>query len=209
MSRDRAGRKPSDATRKKMSEAKRGKGNSFYGRSHSDDARSRISQSSKRFKGENNPFFGRRHDDETRRRMSASRARGIAEGRINCEKNGRGRKGWHVSSRDGTSQRFDSMLELFRMQQLDVDACVSSWTKRHGITIPYEVDGVTRNYVPDFLIVMSDGRRIIEEVKGRDARGAQKRTALQAFCEREGMESRWTTQDVLEKEGYRQWIEKS
>ena len=38
------------------------------------------------------------------------------------------------------------------MIQLDKDDDVISWTKRHGISIPYEYNDIMHNYIPDFLI---------------------------------------------------------
>ena len=61
----------------------------------------------------------------------------------------------------------DSILELARMIELDNDTTIVSWTKLHGIRIPYMFDGTNHNYIPDFLLQDINGNTILEEVKGR------------------------------------------
>lgn len=56
----RSGKRPSEETRRKMSESHRGK-------THSEETRKKLSESNK---GERHPFFGKRFSEETRRKMS-------------------------------------------------------------------------------------------------------------------------------------------
>ena len=54
-------------TRKKMSEAHKGENNYWFGKHHSAEARKKISEANK---GENHPLFGKHHSEETRNKMS-------------------------------------------------------------------------------------------------------------------------------------------
>lgn len=77
------------------------------------------------------------------------------------------------------------------MQFLDASSDVKSWTKRHGISIPYEFDGRVKQYIPDFLVEWSSGLKTLEEVKGwvRDpARVAAKERAGLSFADANGFQ---------------------
>jgi hypothetical protein len=71
--------------------------------------------------------------------------------------------GWYDRS-DGGREWYDSSYELDQMKQYDADGV--TWTKKHGIRIPYvSLEGIPTYYVPDFLI-SCDGRLSLVEVKG-------------------------------------------
>ena len=61
---------------------------------------------------------------------------------------------------------YDSTLEREYMIELERDPAVKSWTKKHGIKIPYKFLGFTRHYLPDFLVEYRDGSKEIHETKG-------------------------------------------
>ena len=81
------GKKLSDETKKRMSEARKGKpkseehkkkisgeGNPFYGKKHSEETRKRIAElSAERAKGERNPMYGKKHSEETKKKMSETK----------------------------------------------------------------------------------------------------------------------------------------
>jgi hypothetical protein len=67
---------------------------------------------------------------------------------------------------NGDVEYYRSSYELIRMQELDNDVDVISWTTKHGIKIPYDDNGIAGMYIPDFLISYIDGKTILEEVKG-------------------------------------------
>lgn len=63
-------------------------------------------------------------------------------------------------------EEYDSALEREYMIELERDPAVKSWTKRHGIKIPYRFLVMRRHYLPDFLVEYQDGSKQIHETKG-------------------------------------------
>jgi hypothetical protein len=61
---------------------------------------------------------------------------------------------------------YDSALEREYMIELERDAAVVKWTKKHGIKIPYTFLGIRRYYIPDFVVEYRDGTKEIHETKG-------------------------------------------
>ena len=61
---------------------------------------------------------------------------------------------------------YDSALEREYMVELERDAAVVKWTKKHGLKIPYHMFGFPHNYLPDFLVEYKDGHKEIHETKG-------------------------------------------
>ena len=98
-------------------------------------------------------------------------------------------KGNHTSPKTGKVSEFKSSYELKYMLQLDESVEVVTW-EYEPCYVPY-IDGTkVRNYIPDFLIESSDGRKIIVEIKPeglRDTRvNRKKREAVQSKCLEEG-----------------------
>ena len=50
-----------------------GKENSFYGKTHSDETKRKISESAKKRVGSKNPFFGKKHSQETIQKLKIGR----------------------------------------------------------------------------------------------------------------------------------------
>ncbi len=199
------GKKASVETRKKMSENRQGSKNSFYGQKHTAQTRQLMSDNHSDCSGEKNGFFGKKHKPETCQQMSSSRSTGIATGRI-VNVNGFGRKGWYTSDKLNERFYYDSALEKFRMEMLDADPDVLTWTKRHGIKIPYITSNSKRRfYVPDFKIERRCGT-FLEEVKGYDVEKEAKYRALIEYCQQHQFQMSWLSQKDLEVEGYRQWL---
>jgi len=61
---------------------------------------------------------------------------------------------------------YDSTLEREYMVELERDPAVKSWTKKHGIKIPYRFLGFIKHYLPDFLVEYQNGTKEIHETKG-------------------------------------------
>lgn len=63
--------------------------------------------------------------------------------------------------------RYDSLLERNYMLELEQTGGVVSWTKDHGIRIPYRIlRFISRTYLPDFLVTFADGSQELHETKG-------------------------------------------
>ncbi|MBI2042712.1 MAG: hypothetical protein HYT21_03145 [Candidatus Nealsonbacteria bacterium] len=90
------------------------------------------------------------------------------------------------------SASYDSLLERDYMIELEQDPAIRSWTKKHGIKIPYTFLGLfTRNYLPDFLVEYNDGSKELHEGKGLPllfwCSTKAKRAAAQEWCKARGM----------------------
>lgn len=87
---------------------------------------------------------------------------------------------------------YDSLLERNYMLELEQTGGVISWTKDHGIRIPYRTMGfIPRTYLPDFLVSFADGSKELHETKGAGflawIETHDKRRAGDAWCKQRGM----------------------
>lgn len=87
---------------------------------------------------------------------------------------------------------YDSLLERNYMLELEHIGGVVSWTKDHGIRIPYRVLGlIPRTYWPDFLVTFADGSKELHETKGAGflawLETHAKRRAADDWCKQRGM----------------------
>lgn len=87
---------------------------------------------------------------------------------------------------------YDSLLERNYMQELEHMGGVVSWTKDHGIRIPYRILGfISRTYLPDFLVTLADGSKELHETKGAGflawLETHAKRRSADAWCKQRGM----------------------
>lgn len=66
------GFKATEETKQKMSEARKGEKNAFYGKTHSEETKKKLSQinKDKNTSGENNYFYGKTHPEETRKHLA-------------------------------------------------------------------------------------------------------------------------------------------
>lgn len=72
------GHETSEETRRKMSEALKGKyvgeNASFYGKRHTEESKKKMSEAKKKmYVGENHPFYGKNHTEEAKKKMSEAR----------------------------------------------------------------------------------------------------------------------------------------
>jgi hypothetical protein len=85
------------------------------------------------------------------------------------------------------SEKYDSALEREYMVELERDSAVKSWTKKHGIKIPYKFLLFTKHYLPDFLVELRDGSKEIHETKGLPfmlwVTTKLKRQSAEEFCQ--------------------------
>ena len=89
----------------------------------------------------------------------------VRSGKLN-RRNKAFKTGYYFNSTTGEMEFYRSSYERNRMKNLNDDSSVKKWTTKHNIRIPYDIDGITHHYLPDFLIIFKDGTRVIEEVKG-------------------------------------------
>ncbi len=164
--------------------------------------------------GDKNHFFGRDHSLEfkeksslvhkgkiiphnVREKMSKTHSQRIASGVGYNPKEAKTKHG-NFQAKDGTTSSYVSSYELERMQFLDSNTLVQSWSRKHCITIPYELAGVKRNYIPDFLVVTWHGI-FLEETKGyirnQQAHVAKCEAAIK-FCAERG----WSYRVLFKKD---------
>jgi hypothetical protein len=75
----------------------------------------------------------------------------------------RGICGYYVSKKTNQEEYYHSSYELIRMQELDMDSDVLTWTKKHKICIHLEGK---HWYIPDILIEYVNNEKVLEEIKG-------------------------------------------
>lgn len=98
----------------------------------------------------------------------------------------------YTSTKTGRIETMDSSWERKYSELLDSDDNVELWTKKHGISIPYEHEGKQRLYYPDFWVRLKSGDVVIVELKGRvDATCASKMCALQQYAQKLQYKSLW------------------
>jgi len=96
-------------------------------------------------------------------------------------------------------ESYDSDLEKYYMVELEGMPGVKSWTKRHGIKIPYRLFLITRYYLPDFLVEFNDGSKEIHETKGLPylflVSTKLKKTTAEEYCLKLGWKYKFITKD--------------
>ena len=87
-------------------------------------------------------------------------------------------------------EKYDSALEREYMVELERDPAVKTWTKEHGIKIPYILLGFTRHYYPDFLVEYQNGQKEVHETKGLPLllwlSTKIKRQSAEEYCRQQG-----------------------
>jgi transposase-like protein len=120
--------------------------------------------------------------------ISSGRPRGRATARL-----------WHFSKKTGDRNFAESSLEFLRMDQLDADRSVATWSRCPHRIAYLCADGKTRNYVPDLIVVSIGGRTTIEETKPRAMIALPinlaKFAAATTFCKSRGWKFRVLTED--------------
>ena len=115
-------------------------------------------------------------NDEYRIKMSEKISQLYSEGIIKNEKNKY--KTGTFKSKNGEEFIYSSSYELDSMIFFDSNDDIVKWTNKHGIRIKYYFNDLNRNYIPDFLVDLSNGNTYIIEMKG------------------------WETEEVMVKEHY-------
>jgi hypothetical protein len=108
--------------------------------------------------------------------------------------------GQYTSKKSGAQCNYRSSWEKTLMEILDEDPRVSSWSYE-PFSIPYEFEGVSRRYIPDFLVTLL-GRPTLVEVKPPPLEetplNEAKRAAALQFCQNNGWDFiRWSPTSPL------------
>lgn len=79
---------------------------------------------------------------------------------------------------------FDSDWEREAAALLGSHAAVDAWVKndRLGLAIPYRKDGVARRYLPDFIVLLTNGEYLLVEIKGQIGDALLKKAAAERWC---------------------------
>ena len=64
---------PCEETRRKMSNAQKGKPSTFKGKHHSEEARRKLSEAQKKYIGDKAPMYGKHHSEESKKKMSKAK----------------------------------------------------------------------------------------------------------------------------------------
>ena len=91
---------------------------------------------------------------------------------------------------------FDSDWERQAAELLGAHATVEAWVKndRLGLVVPYRKDGVSRKYLPDFIVELKNGDRLLVEIKGQIGDAMIKKAAAERWCRavtNDGRFGRW------------------
>jgi len=179
-----------------------GTNNGFYGKKHNDSTISELKEKCGR-RGKDSSWHGKKHSIDSRQKMSKTRSNKIASGELQIyAKNG----GYYKSIKTNNTERYDSYLELLRMQQMDIDNNISHWTKKHKIRIEYKYKDLTYNYVPDFLVTYISGDTSIDEVKGYDNRSDVKLEVLKTYAANNSIKYNWYWMDDSIFNNYKEWM---
>ena len=193
------GKTRSEETRRKISEA--GKG-----RKQSPESNLKRSIATKKQHRDNPELAqlmskrmkGRIVSSETKRKISETRSARLASGEIVINRDKISRtiaqkyvdggfewaKGTYVSKKTGRTAYYRSSWELQLMKELDIDPEVTDWRSEFTI-IPYELDGKSRRYVPDFHVTRGETHQLVEvkpQALRETAMNIAKRTAAFVFC---------------------------
>ncbi|KQW46703.1 MULTISPECIES: BPTD_3080 family restriction endonuclease [unclassified Roseateles] len=86
---------------------------------------------------------------------------------------------------------------------LDAHPAVRSWVKNDhlGFVVPYRKDGLRKRYLPDFIVELASGERLIVEIKGQPGDAEIKAAAAQRWCRavnNDGRFGRWSYHLVMQ-----------
>lgn len=116
---------------------------------------------------------------------------------------GRSVRGTHLSPKLGRPVNFMSLYEKKAFEILDLMQIVSGYQEQ-PFDLLYFYEGNRFTYIPDVLVCLTDGRRVLLEVKPEsrlESRRVQaKHAAAQVFCQNKGMFFMVVTETQLFKE---------
>ena len=122
------------------------------------------------------------------RRISATLISQYASGERQPTNGWKGFKSCWVRTRKAGEVYCSSSWEIERCKVLDKDKNVLSFS-RNSLRIPYSLNGRSKTYFPDFIVVRRNGI-FVEEVKGRvfaKEEWSKKQKAAKRYCKKNGM----------------------
>lgn len=160
-------------------------------------------------------LLGHKTSKETRRKLSLSN-RGKKRTREQREQNSirtselfikrgffstgvRGKWGYFYSHKNKENMFFRSSFEEKAYKILEGDKRVIRFF-REPIRIPYFYDGLTRNYIPDIMVVEKDCKKLIEVKANWEKQTPKNMAKMKAaieFCQKTGMKYEMWTEDFL------------
>lgn len=170
---------------------------SWQDRKHTEETKEKLRLShalTGRSKGALNGMFERGHTEESCAKMSLAHSKNLVEGRGFVYGTTGHTSGWHTSSKGnaGAKMFYRSSWERDTMIHMDANDDVVSYGYE-SIRIPYyDTGNKKRHYVPDFLVIYSDGHRSLIEIKPKqfldNEKTKLKAEAAHAYCEANSIE---------------------
>ena len=108
-----------------------------------------------------------------------------------------GRQPWPVQKCHLNAMMADTKTwEQAAATALDAHPAVARWVKNDhlGFMVPYRKDGTRRHYLPDFIVELTAGERLIVEIKGQPGDAEIKAAAAHRWCNavnNDGRFGRW------------------
>ena len=96
-----------------------------------------------------------------------------------------GRQPWPVVKCHLNAMVADTKIwEQAAATALDAHPAVRRWVKNDhlGFQVPYRKDGVRRRYLPDFIVDLNSGERLVVEIKGQIGDAEIKAAAAHRWC---------------------------
>lgn len=185
--------------------AAKGEWGGWTGHHHTEETKRHLSElvSDGRRKGDRNGMFGKKHKESSKSAMSDAKTKLIAEGKFQAYGT-RNKKGWYTSTKSGKTYFFRSSWEEAVMHHLDSHEKIATWDYE-CIRIPYYYDDHKRWYVPDFLVMFTDDKKQVWEVKPEEFLDTERvkntTTAGKQYCLENHMEYVIVTRHVLKELG--------
>jgi len=184
---------------KKKSEQQRGV--SLSERGHRSDCGCCICKAKRgETKGVNNSFYGKHHSQGTIANLSQGACIRLSFGFGKV-------RGWFYSAKNGRTFHYRSSWELFYMRILEEDKDVLSYGYE-TVRVPYlDAVGSKRFVVPDFLVNLVDGTKLVVEVRPvwrlnyKNTRMTM--DVVASFCKQKGYKFVWIN-DFLSEENFKQ-----
>lgn len=145
----------------------------------------------------------------TGKKLSKKHREALSRGAINrLTKSGmingyyKSKKGCYKSKKSNEELIYDSQYELDFIKLCDLDKTIKN-IARADIKIPYLLDGITKNYLPDFIITTIDGNKILVEIKPNRMKywdkNLLKSIAGRKYCKKNNLKYLLVTEDILYK----------